>query len=67
MNHFVEEEVLKERIFRVYSKEECNKYLGNRNYVTYEELVNINLMQFLMQRQEKSIRNEGKRNKKLNI
>ena len=47
-------------IIRVYNKKEFEKY-KNRNYVTESELQYVNLMQFLMQREEKTIKNEEKR------
>jgi len=50
-------------IIRIYSIEEFETYFPNRKYVSAEELINVNLMQFLMQRQDKIIKNEGKTNK----
>lgn len=50
-------------IIRIYSIEEWKEYFYGKKYVSVEELINANLMQFLMQRQEKVIKNEGKTNK----
>nr|DAI43404.1 MAG TPA: hypothetical protein [Caudoviricetes sp.] len=56
-----EEMVIKENaIIRIYSVEEWKEYFNGKEYVSIEELINVNLMQFLMQRQNKVIKNEGK-------
>lgn len=47
-------------IIRVYNKKEFEKII-DKDYITEAELQHINLMQFLMQREEKSIKNEWKR------
>lgn len=56
-----EEIVIKENaIIRIYSVEEWKEYFNGKEYVSIEELINVNLMQFLMQRQNKVTKNEGK-------
>ena len=54
--NIVEEIVIKENeIIRIYSVEEWKEYFNSKKYVSMEELINENLMQFLMQRQDKVI------------
>lgn len=65
----MEKEILEEieikgnDIIRIYSIEEWKKYFEGKKYVSMEELLNVNLMQFLMQRQEKVVKNEGETDK----
>lgn len=65
----MEKEILEEieikgnDIIRIYSIEEWKKYFEGKKYVGMEELLNVNLMQFLMQRQEKVVKNEGETDK----
>lgn len=47
-------------IIRIYNKKELEEY-KNKKYITSQELQHINLMQFLMQREVKNIKNEEKR------
>lgn len=55
----MEEVVIKENeIIRIYSVEEWKEYFNGKRYIGIEELINVNLMQFLMQRQDKVIKNE---------
>ncbi|MBO5003974.1 MAG: hypothetical protein J6D03_01710 [Clostridia bacterium] len=54
--NIVEEIVIKGNdIIRIYSIEEFDTYFPNRKYVSMEELIEVSLMQFLMQRQDKVI------------
>lgn len=64
--HMEEEIIIKENdLIRIYYVEEKEKYFFNKDYLYIEDLVNINLMQFLMQHERKSIKNEEKRIKAL--
>lgn len=57
--HMEKEIVIKENnLIRIYSVEEKEKYFNNKKYIYIEDLININLMQFLMQHERKSIKNE---------
>lgn len=58
--------IIKENdLIRIYCVEEKEKYFYNKDYLYIEDLVNINLMQFLMQHERKSIKNEEKEIKAL--